>query len=455
MISFADLISAIRHRIRLVLLVGGVVFLAIAALGFTRPRAYTATSSILVDLTERDPVSANSANGSDNSSVLESVIGTQQDIIRSDAVLSDVVQRSPQFQSAALGDTPTARNQNGLTMLRRDLAISSEKGSNVIRLSLTGKSPEEVAKTLNLIVDTFLTKQVTLRSGNARGNAKWYDARTRDVRDRLEAAQSRLSDFQRQHGIVGMNRMDVEADRVRNLSTELVAAQAAAAVAQSKSGSTAQPEVAQSTIVQDLQRESGLQAGKVAELSKTLGPNHPDMLAANAQLAALRGQLSSARSVQAQALTAASSAAGRRESSIRADLAAQQTRMLALSGVQDQLNVLQRDVDAARATYDTVRQRYNEATLQSEVSQANASRLDRAVPPTLPSKPNLILWIIAAIVMGAGAGLAAAIGQEMLAPRLRTPSGTARALDLDVIADMTDIKSGTTGWRAPRKEAMA
>ena len=171
MISFADLISAIRHRIRLVLLVGGVVFLTSAALGFTRPRAYTATSSILVDLTERDPVSATSANGSDNSSVLESVIGTQQDIIRSDAVLSDVVQRSPQFQSAALGNTPTERNQNGLTMLRRDLAISSEKGSNVIRLSLTAKSPEAAAKTLNLIVDTFLTKQVTLRSGNARGNA--------------------------------------------------------------------------------------------------------------------------------------------------------------------------------------------------------------------------------------------------------------------------------------------
>ncbi|KQS48284.1 MULTISPECIES: GNVR domain-containing protein [unclassified Sphingomonas] len=455
MIGFTDLVSAIRYRLRLVLIVGGLVFLAIAVLGFTRPRAYTASSSVLVDLTQRDPVSANSVTGSDNSSVLESVIGTQEDIIRSDAVLGEVIRRSPQFQSAKLGDTPAERTQNGLVMLRRDLAISNEKGSNVIRLSLTANTPEQAAKTLNLIVDTFLTKQVTLRSGSAQGNAKWYDARTRDVRDRLEAAQSRLSNFQRQHGIVGMNRMDVEADRVRNLSTELVSAQAAAAVAQSKSGSTAQPEVAQSTIVQDLQRESGLQAGKVAELSKTLGPNHPDMLAANAQLAALRSQLESARSIQAQALTASSSAAGRRESQIRADLAAQQTRMLALSGVQDQLNVLQRDVDAARATYDTVRQRYNEATLQSEVSQANASRLDRAVAPTLPSKPNLILWVIAAIVLGAGAGLASAIGQEMLTPRLRTPSGTARALDLDVIADMTDIESGTTGWRAPRKEAIA
>ena len=152
---------------------------------------------------------------------------------------------------------------------------------------------------------------------------------------------------------------------------------------------------------------------------------------------------------------APSSAASRREASIRADLAAQQTRMLALSGVQDQLNVLQRDVDAARQTYDTVRQRYNEATLQSEVSQANTSRLDRATAPTLPSKPNLVLWVFAAIVMGAGAGLAVAIGQEMLAPRLRTPMGTARTLDLDVLADMTDIQSGTTGWRAPRKEAVA
>lgn len=454
MMSFGDLISAIRQRIALVLAVAALVFLVVAAIGFSQHRAYTATSSLLVDLTQRDPANSKDS-GTDNTSVVDSIIGTQMDIIRSDAVLGEVARSRPRFQTAELGATPDVRVQRALAVLRRELAVSSEKGSNVIRLSLTTGDATEAADTLNAITDTFLAKQVSLRTVAARGNARWYDTRTRDVRQRLEDAQRRLSDFQRQHGIVGVNRMDVEADRVRSLSTELVAAQAASAAAQSKSGSAAQPEVASATIVQDLQREIGLQAGKVAELSKTLGPNHPDMIAANAQLSALRAQLGNARGVQTQALTAASSAASRREASLRADLAAQQARMLALSGVQDELNVLQRDVDAARQTYDTVRQRYNEATLQSEVSQASASRLDRAAAPILPSKPNLMLWLVAAIVLGGGAGLAVGIGREMLSPRLRTPAGTARSLDLDVLADMTDDESGPAGWRAPRKEAMA
>ncbi|MDQ1156337.1 succinoglycan biosynthesis transport protein ExoP [Sphingomonas sp. SORGH_AS 950] len=455
MTSFSDLLMALRHRSRLAIVVGGVVFALIAVLGFLQPRAYTASSSILIDLTQRDPTTERQASET-AASVIDTIIGTQLDIIRSGAVLEEVARRAPPSVLAKAGEgTAESRMQRAVGILRRNLKADADKGSNVIQLSYTAPTPQEAAKTLNIITEVFLGKQVALRSVAARENAKWYDARTAEVRSRLEQAQRRLSDFQRQHGIVGVNRMDLEADKARSLSTELVAAQAAAAAARSKSGSAAQPEVAQSTIVQDLQREIGVQAGRVAELSKTLGPNHPDMVAANAQLAALRSQLGNARSVQAQALTAASSAAAQREATLRSDLAQQQARMVALSSVQDDLNVLQRDVDAARQTYDTVRQRFNEATLQSEISRANASSLDPAEPPLLPSKPNLVLWLIAAIILGAGTGLAAALGSEMLRPRLRTPAGTSQSLDLDVLADMTDLRSTqNSGWAANR-EVMA
>jgi uncharacterized protein involved in exopolysaccharide biosynthesis len=456
MTSFPDLMMAIRQRIRLVIVVGGVVFLLIAVLGFLQPRAYTAGSSLLIDLTQREQGREPNPASDTSASVIESVIGTQVDIIRSGAVLEEVARRVPPSSPAIEKATdPAVRMQRAVAVLRSNLAVATGKGSNVIQLTYTAPTPEEAARTLNVITEVFLTKQVTLRSAAARESAKWYEARISEVRGRLETAQRRLSDFQRERGILGVNRMDIEADRARGLSNELVSAEAAAAAARPKSGSTTAPEVAGSTIVQDLQREIGVQAGKVAELSKTLGPNHPDMIAANAQLGALRGQLSSAKQSQAQALSAASAQAGAREASLRADLARQQQRMVQLSSVQDDMNVLQRDVDAARQTYDTVRQRFNEATLQSEISQANTSRLDPAEPPLLPSKPNLVLWLIAAIVLGGGAGLAAAIGREMLRPRLRTPAGTAQALDLDVLADLTDLQSSSNGRWAANKEVSA
>lgn len=456
MTSFSDLMMAIRQRIRLVLIVGGAVFLLIAVLGFTQPRAYTANSSLLIDLTQREQGREPSPASDSSASVIDSIIGTQVDIIRSGAVLEEVARRAPPSSPAIEEVTdPAVRMQRSVALLRRNLAVATGKGSNVIQLAYTAPTPEEAARTLNIVTEVFLTKQVTLRSAAARESAKWYEARTNEVRQRLETAQRRLSDFQRQRGILGVNRMDIEAERARGLSNELVSAEAAAAAARPKAGSIAAPEVAGSTIVQDLQREIGVQAGKVAEMSKTLGPNHPDMIAANAQLAALRGQLGSAKSAQAQALSAASSQAAQREASLRADLARQQERMVALSSVQDDMSVLQRDVDAARQTYDTVRQRLNEATLQSEISQANTSRLDPAEPPLLPSKPNLVLWLMAAVVLGGASGLAAAIAREMLRPRLRTPSGAAQALDLDVLADLTDLQSSSNGRWAANKEVSA
>lgn len=438
MISFSDLMSAIRHRLRTAILVGLLVFGALVALAMVQDRQYSASSSLLVDLTQRDP-SANSNNnsGQNNPSIIDTIIGTQIDILRSDAVLNEVARTDPAFQTAAFGETAEQRLQNATAILRRQLAIGSEKGSNVIRLSYTANDAEQAAATLNRIVDTYLTKQVELRTMPARNSARWYDERTRAVRQRFEQAQRRLSDFERANGIVGVDRMDLEGDRAKNLSTELVQAQAEAATARARATSSNGPEVESSTIVQELQREVGLQAGRVAEMSKTLGAAHPSMVAATAQLSALRSELAKARSTQAAALDSASAAAGRREAELRAKLAQQQTRMLNMSGVQDQLMVLQRDVDATRQTYDTVRQRFNEAALQSEISQANASRLDRAVAPLLPSKPNLPLWFAAALVLGLGAGFGAAAAKEFIRPRLRTASGTAAALDLPVLVDMT------------------
>ena len=372
-------------------------------------------------------------------------------MLRSTVVLGDVVDRDPALFDVA-DVAPDRRGEAGLKKLRDHLAIATEKGSNVIRLSYSDRSPTRAAEIMNRIVDSFLRQQLRLRTEPAQRDARWFDARTRDSRKRLETAQLRLSDFQRQHGILGTQRMDIEADKVRQMSTQLIDAQAAAAEARSRATSGSVPEVVNADVSQNVERDLSAQAGKVAELSKTLGPNHPEMLAARAQLAALRSALGAARSTRAQSLSAASSAASKREGSIRAELAAQQERMLALSGVQDQINVLQRDVDAARQNYDSVRQRLNEATLSSEVSQANATRLDRAAPPALPYKPNLMLYFAAALILGLTGGLLAGMIRELLAPRVRTASGAARALDLAVLADFTETEGGGTMWRSPARE---
>jgi len=447
----ADLVAALKARWVTVAAIAAVLFVLVAAVALMQPRQYLASSSLMLDLSQTDP--AESSQEQQARVETDSVIATQVDLIRSAKVINAVAQQAG-FVAATPADLPAdARLQAAAARVRAGLNVATGRQSNVLQIQYLDSDPRVAAKVANLTAQIYMREQVALRASAAQGAAAWFEARTADVRGRYELAQKRLSDFQRAHDIIGMDRMDLEAEKLKNLSYHLVQAQAEAAAARSKSGSGTVPEVATALVVQNIEEAAATQAAKVAQLGKTLGPNHPQMIAARAELSELRNRLGAARANQASSMTANSSAASRREAELRAEMAAQEDRMIRMSGVQDQLMVLQRDVEAARQTYDTVRQRFNEAALRSQISQPNASLLDQATVPLFPARPNLPLWLVAGLAFGLLAGVAAVVVSEILRPRVRTASGLAAATELEVIADLSPDSRPAGGWLAPRQEA--
>lgn len=451
-IKAADLIEALKARWLLVAAIAGVLFAIVAGIALVQPRQYLATSSLLLDLSQTDPTDS-STQQQQGRVETDSIIATQVDLIKS-AKVTDAVAKAAGFVDQVPADLPPeARLQQAAARVRAGLTVTTGRQSNVLQIQFLDPDPAVAAKVANLAAQIYMREQVSLRASAAQGSAEWFEARTADVRRRYEIAQKKLSDFQRAHDIIGMNRMDLEAEKLKNLSAYLVQAQADAAAAHSKSGSAAVPEVATSLVVQNIQEAIATQAAKVADLGKSLGPNHPQMIAAKAQLSELQGHLREARGVQASSMTANSSAASRREGELRAEMAAQEDRMIRMSGVQDQLMVMQRDVEAARQTYDTVRQRFNEAALKSQISQPNASLLDQATVPLLPARPSLPLWFAAGIALGLLAGIATVVLSEILRPRVRTANGLAASTEVEVIADLSPKSRPVEGLFMPRQEA--
>lgn len=451
-IKAADLLEALKARWLLVAAIAGVLFAVTAGIALVQPRQYLGTSSLLLDLSQTDPTDS-STQQQQGRVETDSIIATQVDLIKS-AKVTDAVAKAAGFVDQVPADLPPeARLQQAAARVRAGLTVTTGRQSNVLQIQFLDPDPAVAARVANLTAQIYMREQVSLRASAAQGSAEWFEARTADVRRRYEIAQKKLSDFQRAHDIIGMNRMDLEAEKLKNLSAYLVQAQADAAAAHSKSGSGAVPEVATSLVVQNIQEAIATQAAKVAELGKSLGPNHPQMTAAKAQLSELQGHLSEARGVQASSMTANSGAASRREAELRGEMAAQEDRMIRMSGVQDQLMVMQRDVEAARQTYDTVRQRFNEAALKSQISQPNASSLDQASVPLFPARPNLPLWFVGGIALGLFAGVAAVVLSEILRPRVRTVNGLAASTEVEVIADLSPKSRPVDGLFMPRQEA--
>ena len=448
----ADLIEALKARWLLVGVIAGILFVAVAIVTFVQPRQYLGTSSLLLDLSQTDPTDA-----TDQQQVAridtDSILATQTDLIKS-ATVTNAIARQSGFVDATPADLPpAARLQLAATRVTKGLIVTTGRQSNVLQIQFLDPDPATAARVANLAAKIYMHEQVNLRANTSRVSADWFEARTADVRRRYEIAQKKLSDFQRANDIIGVNRMDLEAEKLKNMSAQLVQAQADAAAAHSKSGSAAVPEVATALVVQNIEEAVATQQAKVSELAKTIGPNHPDMIAARAQLAELQGSLNASRGTQAASMTANSTAASRREGELKAEMAAQEGRMIRMSAVQDQLMVMQRDVEAARQTYDTVRQRFNEAVLKSQISQPNASMLDEAAVPLLPARPNIPLWLIAGLVLGLLAGVAAVVLSEILRPRVRTVTGLAASTEVEVITDLSASARPDEGWLAQRQEA--
>jgi chain length determinant protein EpsF len=420
---------------------GAVVVASVLYLVFAT-RVYTATASVLIDA-KPDPVSTMLYGGA-----TPALINTQIEILRSDRVaqrvisnlkLTELADMRSAWASAKSGLTIqewlTETIENGL-----DPKVSAP-GSNVINISYRSSDPRFASLIANAYVQAFLETSIELRVDPARQYTGFFTDQQKEARAALEAAQAKLSAFQKEKGIIGTDdRFDLEMSRLTALTQELVAIQTArvdAATRQNQIGSANQlSEVLSNGTVSGLKNDLSAAELKLQDLSSRYGDKHPQVVEARAAVAQLRAKLAHATSDVTGAIGVDARVSRAREAEIQAAVDAQRAKVLQLKEVRDQVAVLQRDVDNAQRTYDTVYNRASQTNLESQNRQANATVISQATTPVLPSSPKvasvLVLGLAAALVLGIGTALL----QEQFDKRMRTTSDAFDFLGLPVIGIM-------------------
>lgn len=399
-----------------------VVAIAGGAYTWTTPKAYQATTDLLVD-SRIDPIAGTAAGGGN-------YIATQIAILQSERVAIGVVKRlriadTPslvdQWKNATQGKVPLENYYANI--LRRGLLAEPLRGSNVIRLTFEGGDPKFVTGVVNTYAQAYLDLVIDLRVEPVRQYADWFEDRLKTLRDNVESSQAKLSEYQREKGIVGNDqRADIEGQRLDALLAQLVALQGenmGISSRQKTASDELSPDVQASPIVQSLRGELSRAENKLTELSVNLGPNHPQRVQLEAQVDELKQQLAKEISRVSGTTRVAKTTAGLRESELRAAIDAQKERVLSLRAERDQVAVLAQDVEAAKRIYDSVLQRSNQLNLEKQTDQANVSILSPAIEPSAPSKPNVPKYIAGTLLGALGAALAAAMGLELLSRKVR------------------------------------
>jgi succinoglycan biosynthesis transport protein ExoP len=439
--NLSNVIAVLRARWVPAVLVFVLVLGAIVAYTMLSPKTYTATATLVIDI-KPDPVSSMLYGGATSPAMMT----TQIEVMRSERValrvvrnlkLNEVPEIRKMWERVSKGDG-TIENWLVDYLLRNLDTQVARAGSNVVNVSYKGNEPQFVATLANAFVQAYLETAVELRVDPAREYTGFFGKQVDEARTALEAAQSRLSKFQQQEGIiVNDERYDVEMSRLNLLGQQLVTMQAQATDSSNRAANAGGlSEVMNSPAVASLKSELGRAEARVQELNSRLGNNHPQVVEARANANELRSRLAAEMRNASGGVSVGARIDRAREGQVKASLEEQRAKVLRMKEVRDQGAVLARDVENAQRSYDLLLNRFNQTSLESQNRQSNASLLARATPPGAPSSPKVAANLLLGLVMALGLGVGAAFMLEQFDKRIRVPGDAVAALGLPVIGIM-------------------
>ena len=438
--NFIQFLLILNARKWIILGVLALTVAVTAAVSLLLPKEYTATATLIVDSKSKDPFTGQLLPAQ----MFPGYMATQIDVIKSSAVARRVVREfklaenpatRQQFMDATDGKGTVEQWLADVLVQKLDAEPSRE--SSIIGVSFSGADPQFSAAMANAFAKAYIETSLDLRLAPARQTAEWFDQQIVQLRQKVDEAQQKLTAYQREKGIVeSEERLDVETRRMADLAGQMVAAQSLAFDATSRTGQSANlPEVNNSPVVQNLKVQIAQGDGKLAELSKRVGANHPEYLRLQAEVASYKAKLATELSTATRGVGATAGAARQRVSELSGAFERQKARVLALKQQREEATLLARDLENAQRVYDSALQRYGQTRMEAQSTQTDIAVLNPAVAPTEPSKPRVILNLLLALFLGTLLGVGVGFLVELLDRRVRSGQDIA-GLDIPVLGEV-------------------
>ncbi|HSI94601.1 MAG: chain length determinant protein EpsF [Methylophilaceae bacterium] len=446
------LLLMLRARLKIVLATFLITVLTATAVSLMMPKYYRATTQVVLSYTGVDTVTGSPLLAA----TMPGFVQTQIDIIKNRSVALKVVDdlqltsnatMREAFQDATEGRGSIRDWIANRLMARLDVDPSAD--SSVLSITYEDKESRMAADVTNAFARSYRDLSTQLKVEPAQYAADYFSKQAKSLRDNLERAQNKLSEYQQKNGITSADeKLDVEVARLNDLSQQLVMAQSMAIEARSRQAGAGidSPDVAQSPVVQSLRIDEGKAASKLAELSERLGSNHPQYIAAQAELSKIRGELSRQISSASNSISGNARIHERREADLRAQVAMQKAKVLEVNRTRDELSVLKKDVEMATKAMDTTAQRFTETSMEGQSNHSDVSLLSPALPPGMPASPKVGLNIALSMVLGLLLGTALGLILELLDRRVRSSNDVANLLRVPVIS-LIQERPTVTGMR--------
>ena len=421
------------------------IFIALAVIVVTfvyvkmMPKSYTAQSTVMVNYETSDPSRQVPAE------LFSSYMLTQMELIQSREVLLAVIDKlglthDPEFAPPVASGiaTPTDWAEKSL---RSSLTIEQGKGIELLYVSATSKDRNKAAVIANAVVDAYQARERERVRNPGSGRADEYAQQLSELKAKVGVAESNIAEFRQRTGLTDVSAQnDVDTQALNSLEQQLLAAQNLRREAESKSNGdqSVSTNVLTSGLIQNLKSQLATLQSQLAQLTSTLGPEHPKVLELESQIAATKRSLS--QEVQTFSSGNAGEAASAREveEKMQRAVEAQRAKLVNVRKMQDEGQKLQLELESAQTVYKRALDGYD------QIMFASASVVSRAKPPIESSKPNKVLLMAIGSIIGVLLGIIGPLAYELLFNRrLRCRDDVERDFGIPVLAEFDRIAGFT------------
>jgi polysaccharide biosynthesis transport protein len=459
---------ALKHRL---LIAGCVIAAVVIAVVITlmTPPTYTAAATIQIDR------EAARVLNTDDGMPRELPIGdeffnTQYGLLRSRSLVERVIdseglansndfieQMGAEFD-AREGETATqqAARRRGkiISLISRNLGVSPERGSRLVRITFSSPSAAVSARMANAIAENFIEANLARKFDSSLYVRDFLEDQIAETKARLEDTERQLVQYAGEQEIITLSDAETGAGQslvstslgtlnaaLSNARVERIAAEERWRQAQNAPLASI-PEVMASSAYQTLVQQQIELESQYQEKLSTYQPDYPEMVELKARIDELTAQIRQAATSIRDGIRAQYQIALNQERALQNQVNGLKGEVLDLGDRSVQYNILVRELDTSRQLYDGLLQRFKEVGVTGGVTSNNVSLVDRATPPGGPSSPNLPLNLMLALTMGLTLGVVGAFLIEALDDRLTSPDDVESKLGIPALGVIPMLDRG-------------
>lgn len=300
-------------------------------------------------------------------------------------------------------------------LFAQNLDVQPKAGTDIISVAFSSSDPLLAKGVSNELINQFIAWQMDRRMDATKSAKGQLQRQINNVRSQLDQSEGKLNQFARDAGIVSLdaksNLIYQQLEQINQALAKIEAERVAKreTYEQAKDSDVSSlPLVLQNSLIQNLKDQYINLMSEYEKLRVTYKNNYPTVKSLRAKMLDINRRISEEQERILNSLKTEYLEASRVEKALTNKAEEKKAMALKVNELASQYKILEREVETNKQIYQSLLERSKEIDANVGTDLGNIQLVDYASLPLKPYKPNILLNILAAAILGlmGGTGLA-------------------------------------------------